>query len=241
MHQHMESKHKGVRVFKCLMCAEVLNSKETFKQHKIKHQKELDVVTFEHVCKECNLSFGCSDDQLEHLLAKHRPKTYIGHNSGRDIETEECRNGPSCKWLNDGHCNFQHKEQPWKKVQRRKQKQPILQQSQKQQPMQQQKGKHHVRQQQQIKQHNPRLEHEKPACSNGPACKFLKENRCNFYHKQARHQGQHHRQPIGARQQSAESIQLRQCKFGSRCNQGRECGFLHLPTDFLPQQSGRRN
>ena len=241
MHQHMESRHKGVKVFKCLMCAAVLNSKESFKQHKVKHQKELDVVTFEHVCKECNISFGCREDQLQHLLDKHRPKNYKKHNSGHDMNIEECRNGPSCKWLKEGHCNFEHKEQPWKKVQHRRQRQATLQQSQKQQPRQQQQGKQHDRQQQQIRQTYPRQEQKKPACSNGPACKFLKENRCNFYHKQARHQMQHQRQSSGAWQQNAGSIQLRQCKFGSRCDKGRECGFLHLPTDFLQPHSGRRN
>ena len=46
MNQHIESKHKGVKVFKCLMCAQIFDSKESFKQHKAKL-----------ICDECNLSF----------------------------------------------------------------------------------------------------------------------------------------------------------------------------------------
>ena len=78
--QHMMSRH-GVKirqqdVFRCLMCPEIFKDKQNFKKHKAEHQRELDVITFEHVCKECSLSFGSREDYLEHLLEKHRPKTY---------------------------------------------------------------------------------------------------------------------------------------------------------------------
>jgi hypothetical protein len=70
----------------------------------------------------------------------------------------------------------------------------------------------------------------KPACTNGPSCQFLKQQRCNFFHSQR-----------DAQQQGGRTNQLKQCKFGPNCDKGRNCGFLHLPTDFLPQKGGRRN
>ena len=71
MKKHMESRHNGVMVFKCLMCAEVLNSKVKYREHKAKHQRELDVITLKYVCMECNISFGSSDEELQHMLDEH--------------------------------------------------------------------------------------------------------------------------------------------------------------------------
>ena len=129
MNKHMESTHKGVNVFKCLMCKEVLQ-KKSYKQHMAKHQRELDVITFQHVCKECNKSFGSREDLLGHLLDKHRPEGYLPKtadmdNSGpeQDKEKEECQNGPSCKWFKESRCLFGHNNQSWKTVQSKRQKQ----------------------------------------------------------------------------------------------------------------------
>ena len=126
-------------MFKCLMCSQIFNSKESFKQHKAKHQKELDVITFEHICDECNISFECREEQLEHLLAKPRRRKDEVPKSGHDTNPDECKNGKSCKWLKNGRCRFEHNEQPWKTVQPRRQRQPATQQSPKKQPRQQQK------------------------------------------------------------------------------------------------------
>ena len=49
------------------------------------------------------------------------------------------------------------------------------------------------------------------------------------------------RQEGHGEKQHGPSDQLRPCKFGSKCNMGVRCGFLHLPSDFLPHQGGRRN
>ena len=61
------------------------------------------------------------------------------------------------------------------------------------------------------------------------------------------HNRQQHRQGGGkqprldGQHQHEQSRQLKQCKFGDRCDKGMNCGFLHLAKDFLPLQSGRRN
>ena len=125
----MESTHKGVNVFKCLMCREVLQ-KNSYKQHMAKHQRELYVITFQHVCNECIKSFGSNEDMLGHLLDKHRPEGYRPKTAdidnpgpGQDKETEECQYGPSFKWFKESQCLFGHNNQSWKTVQSKRQKQ----------------------------------------------------------------------------------------------------------------------
>ena len=155
------------------------------------------------------------------------------------MEQEKCKNGSSCKWFKENRCLFGHNDQPWKTVKPRRQKQ-IFRNNQ---PRQQQQGRQqqHGRQQQQVRQQNPQIKKGKEDCTNGPACKFMKETRCHFKHKQNKHQTQQHHQPSNAQHQSGGLKQLKQCKFGRSCDKGRDCGFLHLPKDFLPLQSGRRN
>ena len=219
MKQHMTSRH-GVKLinhngFKCLMCTEVLMDKQSFMKHKADHQRELDVITFNDVCTKCSLSFGSREDYLEHLLEKHRPKQYNDKQTGlkKSKESEECENGPNCKWLKTDSCKFEHNKQPWSTVQNRMHKK-------------------------QTKQHQARVVEQSYAktqatkvCTNGPSCKFLKQDRCNFFHKEKRHQGKQVRQDTrsSAQQQSGGQSKLKPCKFGRNCDKGRNCGFLHLP------------
>ena len=232
MNKHMESRHNGVKVFKCLMCSEVLNSRDKYRQHKAKHQKELDVITFKHVCLECNISFGSSDEELQHMLDEHRPKHFNRKKSKpkQDEELEECQNGPSCKWLKQNRCMFEHTEQPveqpWKVVKSRRQKQ------QPRQLPRQHQQKEHPRQQQNKQIKKQSLD----ACRNGPSCKFHKDNRCMFSHETKRQQIK-----SSDRKQYGQSSQLKPCKFGSRCDRVSECGFLHLAKDFLPAKGGKKN
>ena len=201
------------------MCHEFFKDKTSYKKHKAEHQRELDVITLKDVCKECSICFGSREDYLEHLLQKHRPKksAEVKSVSSNSQEPEECEN------------------LPWKTVQTRRQKQKSNQQKspRKQQHSNQQQTSHLQKKQFQ----------RKPACDNGPSCKFLKEDRCNFFHKEINHQGKQHGHETrsGAQQLGGWIRSLKQCKFGRSCDKGRDCGFLHLPKDFLPPQSGRRN
>ena len=237
MNKHMESKHSCVKVFKCLMCPLLSKSKQSFMEHKAKHQKELDVITMKDVCKDCNISFGSREDYLEHLLEKHRNRENSSGTSKTNHvqETEECQNGPSCKWLKNNRCMYEHQEQPWKTVHTKKKRQQPKQQHQQKEPQQQEK--HPRRQTQQ----------NKSECRNGPTCIYLKYNKCSFAHKSARPQAGHGAREArqhprsGAQQHGGSITQLKQCKFGSRCDRGRNCGYLHLAKDFLPRNAGGRN
>ena len=234
MKQHMETRHDMILIennkkYKCLMCAEVFKDKKTFSEHKAKHQSELDVITFNHVCKNCNLSFGTNDDYLEHLLQKHRPQQTKAKNTElEDVqEIEKCTNGPKCKYLKENRCNFGHNQQPWKTVQPRKQH---IKKIHNQTNSVQQKETRH----QQL-----------DACRNCPSCKYYKDKRCNFFHKQSNQrdtrQNMRHQSKDNSPQGDVLSRPLRQCKYGNKCDKGMTCTFLHLPKDFFNQKGGKRN
>ena len=193
------------------------------------HQKELDIITFKHVCKDCNLAFGDSDDLLEHLVSEHRhrqPAKQYNRIYPKDIrskEVEDCSNGPSCKYLQDNRCNFRHTELPWKTAKPRRQRQDIQKHKQ---------------------EHNQNNKKQQDVCRNGYSCKYKKNNRCIFIHEEARkqHTNQSTRKTHSSSGQDKSESQshLRPCKFGNRCNQGMSCDYLHLAKDFLPMKGGRR-
>ena len=130
-------------------------------------------------------------------------------------------------------CLFKHsklQDEPWKTVQQRRQRR------QAQVPSQQKQFKQtHI----QAKHQQPRQSVQpKSVCRNGPGCIFQKHNKCKFSHSEST---KTHGSRGGASPQRGLSSSLRQCKFGLKCDKGVKCGFLHLPSDFLPKQGGRRN
>ena len=240
MRKHMEGRHNAVQVFNCLMCPEVSNIKQRFREHKARHQSELDVIEYHRTCTDCNITFKSRDEKLEHLLAKHRPQKGAGEKSipSHAKDQDECKNGPSCQWLKNNRCSFKHSEQPWQTVHHRRHKQQSKQQSQHQQ-------KQHS-QQQSRQQKQPRSfqqEEEMEHCWNGLSCKFQKQGRCKFSHEKSRYQ---QKKQAGRQSRASEhnhsdwSSQLKPCKFGNRCDKGMSCTYLHLPKDFLSSKGGRR-
>ena len=198
---------------KCLMCHEVCIDKNSFKKKKAQHQKELDVITLDHVCKECSLSYGSREDLLEHMLEKHRPKEWKGVNRLSNAqELKECENGPKCRWLKNNKCKFEHNIQPWKTGQTKSHQKKLNQQK----PPKKTQHKNTHQTSHDHKQYFPPKG--KPVCDNGPSCKYLKEDRCKFVHKESKHQGKQQRQEtsITAHQQGAGTIKLKQCKFGKQ-------------------------
>ena len=130
-----------------------------------------------------------------------------------------CTNGQDCKFLKENRCSFSHEKEAWKVVESRRHKQ---------------------------KNKSIGNSHEiKDACRNGPSCWFFKNRKCKFSHEN--HPHNHKRQDSSKKPKSngqekgGPLNQLKQCKYGNKCDKGILCGFLHLPTDFLPPQGGRRH
>ena len=90
-----------------------------------------------------------------------------------------------------------------------------------------------------------------PECRNGLSCKYLRNNRCNFYHaiseqpytsdngRQWEQVNYHRRNQRNSDRQSrvsshASSGGVRWCRYGDTCNKGRVCQFRHYDLDFPP-------
>ena len=232
----------------CKACNATFNRKSSLDKHSKENHESVD-------CNKCNTTFKSQSDVYSHAnrcsevidplmcdicnseliskagLKKHMEKCKKDKNERK----EKCKNGQSCQYHKENRCNFEHDktgEETWTKVQHKRQGRQQKQSSnQKQQ------------QQQKPRQKTPHNEHIKDECRNGPSCIFLKHNRCNYGHKQSRHdrQGFSKQNSTGAQKLSGPSSNLRPCKFGNKCSQGMKCTFLHLPKDFLPQQGGGRS
>ena len=86
-------------------------------------------------------------------------------------------------------------------------------------------------------------------CRNGMECRFLKNNKCKFYHavaeqpandnvqwqqvnNQRRQNSRHSSHHV--QQTRVSSVGVQWCRYGNRCNRGRFCPFRHYDLDFPP-------
>jgi hypothetical protein len=189
-------------------------------------------------------------------LEKHMERCQGTEKTGSaNKQKEACKNGQHCKYLKENRCSYLHEEhntQPWKKVQSRRQGRKLQHhQEERQGPPRRQQVQQELPRRPQFRQQ------QQEACRNGTRCSYHKENRCNFFHPSSRSQFKEstqgrrkeagrditHKQQAGVSDQHIDgmSSRLRPCKFGNKCDKGVNCGFLHLPSDFLPNLGGRRN
>ena len=96
-----------------------------------------------------------------------------------------------------------------------------------------------------LKEHKERFHgNQRKPCNNGILCRFLRDNRCRFFHEVSEQPSQW-QQPktrfgVGNRrdprpnvqQQSAQSGGVKWCNYGDRCNSGRFCPFKHYDSDM---------
>ena len=233
---HMLKEHNDK--VQCTSCEQTFNNKKSMEDHVSQHHKEKHQGN-ELSCIVCKYKTKTEAEMTKHYETKHieKPESNKRTTSVKNNSEIKCKNGHSCKYNKDDRCNFFHEkpsEQPWQKVESKRQRtqQKVQSKSQIQRP--QGAGW----------QDNSRDgDHEKRECTNGPDCKYLRENRCSFSHKKVRSQRQERRSVSrgGAHNQSGFPGQLKPCKFGARCDKGMFCGFLHLPKDFLPAQGRMRH
>jgi uncharacterized C2H2 Zn-finger protein len=69
-------------------------------------------------------------------------------------------------------------------------------------------------------------------CRNGDSCRFLRNNRCNYYHAVAR-------QPSGGQVRPVSTPGVQLCRYKDRCNRGRFCPYKHYDQDFPRLNSNR--
>ena len=172
-------------------------------------------------CIVCSERANSESDLANHYELKHiTTNTKSTEKSQSQIK---CHKGSGCKYLKQNRCSFSHeypREEPWRTVQNRRQRPHQTQMLEK------------------------KKQDWKDVCKNGSSCKYWRENLCNFFHQQHR---EHIREKTntqfrrGGGREDASPSQLRQCKYGDRCDQGMSCSYLHLAQDFLSSQGGRKN
>ena len=222
----------------CPKCKVSFKTKEDI----FKHANNCNEVIEPFMCNKCNC-------ELISKVGLKKHTTRCQGIAGHEIEQDECRNGPSCSFLKNNKCNFKHtqpNELPWKKVERRRQGRQPQQGQQQRQGHHNQQGQSRPQQpQNQVMQQQKRKETIK--CKNGPRCSFFRDSRCLFLHETPKQQYGQPRQDCrqqsrrGAQNKNVPAVQVKPCKFGSRCDKGMSCEYLHLAKDFLPVKGGRRN
>ena len=168
------------------------------------------------MCEKCNIEL-VSRAGLKGHTEKCQKKSY----STNEALNEKCANGPDCRYFKEDRCHYQHDEpndQPWERVQHRRQgrqknqkRQPQARQhSPRQQPprhlpSRQQSPREQSPRQQSHRQQSPRQQLQE--CRNGPGCIYWKHDRCNFAHSGSRQQtgrgvdSRQQRPDLGSRQQ----------------------------------------
>ena len=244
LERHMEKDHNEMeQLTDCPKCQATFKSKEDVYNHANKCTELIDPI----MCDGCNYEL-ISKAGLE----KHRKRCQGGQ--AKEDYNEACTNGPNCRFLRQNRCLYNHEEtndQPWEKVQHRrqgrKQTQAVQQQVQSRQqlPRQQVQSRQPLPRQQQVqsRQQLPRQEvqsrqqlprQKDMECRNGSGCIYWKHDRCNFLHLGPRpqpRQGVDSRQPrryVDSRQQR-QSLDSRQSRQGldSRqdSSQAKPCKF----------------
>ena len=200
-------------------------------------------------CILCEHTVESEAELTKHYEEKHITRKPNKSNDPQPGRKKKCQNGPNCRYLKGNRCSYQHDEpnrnQPRKEPPSKQQRREEPRSEQPWQEVQPRRHHKELRQDRQLPVRTGSAQ-KLSACRNGPSCKFLRDNRCSFYHSQAREQSRHYSQesrwPRSDGQQRDASLgQLRQCKWGAKCDKERTCSFLHLPTDFFPSQGGRRN
>ena len=261
MGEHQDKFHGG---YKCLMCSSMFKTKKSSLQHKKVHDEELNVHltapyplnVYSFKCTPCRESFRTSEEMMDHLSKKHlteeqrRGDGLVKYKKGHDVLEHDtrpptCSNGDNCRYHRQKRCNFYHASPP--KFQKSHAKRLTPSDEWKQVPARWQSN-HQGHREQQPHEHQSQGPRSWGAprdvsttwckhadnCLQGRFCVLRQSSVEDVPYRQQQTRG-------GGGAQSVSSIQIKPCKFGSRCDRGRNCSFLHLPKDFLPLNTGRRN
>ena len=115
MQDHKES-HMEQADFKCLMCDSIFPNLESFKKHKRKHNKELNIGksidypmnVYNFKCTPCQFSFKTHDDLMDHMCNLHLTKDQRFGTGLAKNSKPLCENGPQCRYHRQDRCKFDH-------------------------------------------------------------------------------------------------------------------------------------
>ena len=116
------------------MCNFTALSPESYKEHKLKHQKELNVGStssypinvYTIQCTPCEISFRTHDNLMDHMCKVHLTEEQRSGKKFEDslkslkqtsqaVKPPPCKNGPQCYYHRQSRCNFFHDQPPQQK------------------------------------------------------------------------------------------------------------------------------
>ena len=180
------------------------------------------------MCEKCNIEL-VSKAGLKRHTEKCQAKSTSSPGNPVD-STEECTNGPECRFFRQNRCLYYHdepSEEPWQRVQPRRQGRQGRQQTQTRQqvhPRQQLQSRRQLPAQQRARTREELPRQQLQECRNGQGCIYWKHDRCNFSHSGQKHKGLGSRQQhqgLGSRQQH-QSLDSRQQHQGKDSRQQRK-------------------
>ena len=226
LRDHIYSNHnRDDDGYECTECKTVFQTKKDLRDHiNSNHKRDDDG----YECTECktvfqtkkylrdhiNSNHNSDDDGYECTKCKKMFKTTEEYQEHVKNEHEEFqKDTPICKYYKQGRCtrqpcNFRHPKK-----------------YQKYQQLQQQQSHPHQQQNQ-----NPQQHEWLPACRRGPACAYLAQGKCHFFHSAWTQQQKPHTQ----------KTQRQMCVWLEDCRRVPNCPFLHSVADFPPLMKNQR-
>ena len=217
-------KHQCLR-FTCTVCKAEFTTKAAGLEHKIKCDKDK---TFS--CHECNFKAQTESDISKHLDEVHLAGFETITNMENSINGNESDDKCFCPL-----CDFkaQTEEAVVKHLEDVHELKDITNESQSNKSI----------------KRSPNI-----VCKNGVSCRFLKENRCHYYHEvAAQHEGpwvevqsrrkrqeRHQSQATGVSTPSGRLSDVKNCRDWDKCDRGRWCKFQHYKKNFSLGTSNRR-
>ena len=205
-----KNQQEGIGNFVCPECPEKFQIKKNWRKHILDHHT---VDEFE--CVECENVFDTKGKYDEHM------KRYHGE---FQKETKVCRYYKQGRCTNQ-QCRFAHPEnlQPNNQHNSQQKQMPF-------QPMQQQQIYHQQELEQQQQQNWL------PSCRRGPACVFLAQGRCFYFHRKQEQK----QQQQGSSRREQQPRHTIACKWMEDCRRVPYCPFQHYAGgDFPPLQQNQ--
>ena len=194
LEKHMENEHQ----IDCTKCHETFKTQDDVYNHANNCSRVIEPL----MCEICNIELVSRAG-----LKRHTEKCQKKSSEDKEDFNEACTNGPDCRYLKENRCHYKHdktNDQPWERVQHRRQgREHNKQQKRKQSPWRQSPRQQSPRQQS-PRQQPPRRQpfrQQLQECQNGPGCIYWKHDRCNFSHPGSRQGVDSRKQYLDSRQQ----------------------------------------
>ena len=228
---------------KCDKCSKTFMNAKILEDHVTKckqsESKKLRCIVCKHTTdNEADMNRHYEEKHInneEITFVESQPKSISVTNQPKPKHQIKCRNGPLCRYLKEDRCTFLHEEAGKESVPRREpQPRREDQQRRSSQPWREGQPRREDRQRrpsQPWREDQPRREDQQRRATH------------SWREDQPWREVQSRRREAAPRREAHRNTpnnMIKQCRFGSRCDKGVFCSFLHLAKDFLSLPAERR-